>query len=248
MDLMQTISCGKTPQPPRILTYGMEGIGKSTYGASAPKPIFIQTEDGLQSIDTSKFPLSKSYDDVVNQLTALATAPHEYLSCVIDSIDWLERLIWAKECKDYGVKNIEKVDGGYGKGYVIALSYWQRLVDLLMRLRDERKMAIILLSHAKVETFHDPENGDYDRFSPRIHKHAASLLTEWCDVVNFATWRMVVGADRKASAIGENGGERVLKCIGSPSFVAKNRYQLPAELPLSWKAFQDALTKNNSKE
>ena len=45
-----------------------------------------------------------------------------------------------------------------------------------------------------------------------------------------------------AFGLGKDGGERVIRTIGGPSCVAKNRYTLPEELPLSWPAFMTALT------
>ena len=57
------------------------------------------------------------------------------------------------------------------------------------------------------------------------------------------------GFNRKrpiAPAIGRDGGERILRCIGGPSCVAKNRYGLPAELPLDWQALVTAMTNKQS--
>ena len=243
-DLLQRITTGRTSAPPRLLVYGTEGIGKSTLASHAPRPIFIQTEDGLGEIDCHKFPLANSFDDVVGALEALRTEKHDYQSVVVDSLDWLERLIWDAVCEDYGAKSIEKVDGGYGKGYIFALTPWRSFLDHLAALHRDRCMAIILIAHAKVEKFEDPEASPYDRYSPRLHKHAAALLTEWCDAVLFATRKFrtqteETGFGRKrttAHAIGKDGGERILRTVGGPSCVAKNRYGLDAELPLDWTA------------
>jgi hypothetical protein len=90
-DLLQRITTGRTSAPPRLLVYGTEGIGKSTLASHAPRPIFIQTEDGLGEIDCHKFPLANSFDDVVGSLEALRTEKHDYQSVVVDSLDWLER-------------------------------------------------------------------------------------------------------------------------------------------------------------
>ncbi len=43
-------------KPPRVLLYGPAGIGKTTFGASAPRPIFLPIEDGLGRIDVDSFP------------------------------------------------------------------------------------------------------------------------------------------------------------------------------------------------
>jgi len=177
MSLMNQIHTGRRIMPPRILMYGTEGIGKSTTAAQAPHPIFIPTEDGLDQIDCASFPLAQRFDEVVSAISALYTEEHDYQSVVIDSLDWLERLIWddvcreyGVNCREYGVKSIEKADGGYAKGYTHALTQWREVLNGLDALRNERGMAVILLAHAKVEKFEDPESVAYDRYSPRLHK------------------------------------------------------------------------------
>lgn len=250
MIALANVQRGRTPKPPRIMAYGVEGIGKSTFGSQAPKPIFIQTEDGLDEIDCDKFPLAATYNDVLAALTELRTEQHDYETVVIDSLDWLERLAWDKLCTEYGVSSIEKVDGGYGKGYTHALTYWREIIDHLNVLRNTRGMVVVLIAHSKVERFEDPESSPYDRYSPRLHKHAAALISEWCDAVLFATRKFRTqtedaGFNRKrtiAHAIGKDGGERILRCVGGPSCVAKNRYGIVEELPLSWAAFMNALS------
>jgi len=250
MSIMASIRTGKRHAPPRLLLYGTEGIGKSTYAAQAPNPIFIPTEDGLGEIDCASFPLAKQLTDVEESLTALAKEPHEYQTVVIDSLDWLEQLIWDDLCRISNSASIEKVDGGYGKGYIAALGFWRHIIDLLDVLHKQRNMAVILIAHAKVERFEDPESTAYDRYSPRLHKHASALLTEWVDAVLFATRKFRTetedagfGRERTiAVGIGPEGGERILRTVGGPSCVAKNRYNLPFELPLSWEAFANALS------
>lgn len=252
MSLMETIQTGKQPMPPRLLIYGTEGIGKSTLAAGAPKPIFVQTEDGLGEIECTKFPLATSVDDVLSALAELNEAEHDFQTIVVDSLDWLERLIWDAVCREFRVSSIEKADGGYQRGYVHALTHWRKVVDALNTLRVSKGMATILIAHARVEKFDDPEAMSYDRYSPRLHKHACALLTEWCDAVLFATRKFRTetkvegfGKERTiAVGIGADGGERVLRCVGSPACVAKNRYNLPAELPLLWPALYAGLTQS----
>jgi hypothetical protein len=246
--MLANIKSGKEQKPPRLMVYGSEGIGKSTLGANAPKPVFIQTEDGLGEIDCHKFPLAKFFTDVVQALTALRDEEHDFQSVVIDSIDWLERLIFDEVCKEYGVRSIEKADGGYARGYTHALTHWRKIIGLLEQLRDMRGMIVILIAHSKVEKFEDPETSAYDRYTPRLHKHANALLSEWVDAILFASKKFRVQKEASgfnvergvASPIGADGGERILRTIGSPACIAKNRFNLPSELPLSWQAFIEA--------
>jgi hypothetical protein len=249
LSLLKSIQRGKQSLPPRFVVYGTEGIGKSTLGAQCPVPVFISTEDGVSEIECDKFPLASKFDEVVSCINTLLSEQHEYQTLVIDSLDWLERLIWDDLCRQYNVASIEKVDGGYAKGYSHALGHWRHLLALLNRLRLERDMIIMCIAHAKVEKFEDPEATSYDRYSPRLHKHACSLVCEWADAVLFATRKIRVetqdsGFNRKrgvAHGVGKDGGERILRTIGGPACVAKNRFGLPEQLPLSWPALMEAL-------
>jgi hypothetical protein len=247
MSLLATIQKGRIKSPPRVIVYGQEGIGKSTFGSCAPSPIFIQTEDGLNEIDCERFPLADSYEMFIEQLGALIQEKHDYKNAAIDSLDWLEKLIWARVCKDKSVKSIEDV--GYAKGYQFALKYWKEVLDGFDICR-ANGMGIILIAHAKVEKFNDPEGSAYDRYSLRMHKDSSALLCEWADAVLFATKKIRIEKEDQgfnktraiAKPVGADGGERVLRCVWSPACVAKNRYDLPAEIPLLWDEFAKHLT------
>jgi len=246
MGMLETIQSGREKRPPRIMIYGSEGIGKSTFAASAPNPVFLQTEDGLGEIDCCKFPLVESYSEAIAQLTAIRDEQHDFQTVIIDSADWFEKLIFDVICREYGVRTIEKADGGYGRGYSRALDYWGTLTRILKELRDKRGMMVILIAHAKVERFADPENTAYDRYMPRMHKFASHFLVEWCDAVFFASKKFRVQKEDSraiAAPIGADGGDRVIRTVGSPACIAKNRYGLPTELPLSWRAFIEAYRK-----
>jgi hypothetical protein len=256
MSLLERVQRGRTRRPPRVTVYGPAGIGKSTFASQAPRPVFIQTEDGLDEIDCDKFPLAATYDEVLAALADLRTQQHDYETVAIDSLDWLERLIWDRVCLESGVASIEKADGGFARGYTHALTTWREVLGHLGALRAERGMVVVLIAHAKVEKFEDPESSPYDRYAPCLHKHAAALVCEWCDAVLFATRRIRTltedaGFSRRctiAHALGKDGGDRVLRTVGGPSCLAKNRDGLPGELPLSWAAFVAALSDNPPEE
>lgn len=239
MSLMQQIQHGRVAAPRRVMLYGTPGIGKSQFAAHADSPVFIQTEDGLGQIDCAKFPVAGGFDDVIKALTALYTEKHEFRTVVIDTLDWLERLIWAEVCKRKMVESIEDI--GYQKGYVFALNHWRDVLAGLDALRRDRGMSVLLVAHSRIEKFDDPATDAYDRYSPRLHKLAAALVTEWCDEVLFATYKVYTrqsdeGFNRKKTrAMGD--GERVIYTAERPSHVAKNRLNLPAEMPLDFAAY-----------
>lgn len=247
MKLLEQVQSGKTPAPRRVLLYGIQGIGKSTFGAESESPIFVQTEDGLGGIDCDKFPLAKSFEDVMSALSELYTEQHPYRTIVVDSLDWLERLIWAEVCRKRRIESIEDV--GYGKGYVFALTQWREFLEGLSALRGDKNMTVVLIAHARIERFENPETDTYDRYVPRLHKLASAVIQEWCDEVLFATYKVHTkqvdeGFNRKRTH-GLGTGERVIRTTERPAHVAKNRLQLPDEFPLGWNNYTQFLNPEN---
>lgn len=234
MGLLQQVIRGRQPAPRRVMVYGVQGVGKSTFGASARRPIFIQTEDGLGEIESDKFPLAMSTADVIAAIGELHGSEHDYQSVVLDSVDWLELMIWDDVCREYNAKHLEKVDGGYGKGYAYTLPHWRTVLDGFDALRRDRQMTIVLLAHAKSEKFQTPEDTAHDRYAPRLHKLASALIQEWCDEVFFATYTAIT--DPKKVKVGEPP-ERIMRTCEGPTHVAKNRLGMPPELPLLWDAY-----------
>ncbi|MFG0243653.1 MAG: ATP-binding protein [Phycisphaerales bacterium JB054] len=236
---LSQIERGTQTAPRRVMVYGTHGIGKSTFGAMAEHPIFVQTEDGLANIDVDRFPLATRYSDVLTVLGELYTAEHEYRTIVIDSLDWLERLIWGEVCAKRGVESIEDI--GYAKGYIFALTQWREILTGLDALRNERGMQVVLIAHAQIEKFANPETDTYDRYSPRLQKLASALVQEWCDEVLFASYRVHTkttkeGFDRKRTQ-GVGTGERIIRTTERPAHVAKNRLNLPDEIPLDYRVY-----------
>jgi len=241
--LLEQVKAGMANAPRRVAIYGNHGIGKTTMAAQAPGVIFIPTEDGLGQIEAPRFPLAEDYAQVIQVLSELYSEEHSYRTVVIDSCDWLERLIWTHVCRQRGVKSIEDI--GYGKGYMFALTQWREVLEGLNALRNERGMMVILIAHCQVEKFQSPMADTYDRYAPRLHKHASAMIQEWCDEVLFATYKVRTkqvdeGFDRtRTRAIGEL--ERVIYTAEGPAHVAKNRLGLPEELPLDWNAYAQYL-------
>jgi hypothetical protein len=225
--------------PPMTMIYGTHGVGKTSFVASAPSPVFLQLEDGLGMLKVKTFGLLKTFDQLMEAITALYSEKHGYKTVGIDSADHLEPLIWAQACKDNGWANIEAA--GYGKGYVAALDLWRSLLDGLRALREDRGMAVFIIAHSEIKRYDAPDSEPYDRYIPKLHKAAAALLQEASDIVLFATYRIQtvkseVGFGKKVTrAVG--GGDRVLYTEERPAFLAKQRYNLPPSIPMLWSEF-----------
>jgi len=243
MNRLGTIQRGLSQSPRRTLVYGTHGIGKSSFGARFPGAIVLQTEDGLAGIGVDRFPLSETFADAMQCIASLHGEPHEYRTVVVDSVDWLERLIWATTVEQHNKQAIEEI--GYGKGYVYALEHWRRLIESLDLLRRDRGMAVVLIAHAAIERFHSPLTEPYDRFAPRLQKLASALVQEWVDEVLCATYRVNTravsdGGDRvRRQGVGD--GTRVLFTQERPGHVAKNRLGLEPERPLDFDLYAAAV-------
>lgn len=236
---LSDIKVGKNNKPPRILIYGVAGIGKTTLCSNAPNPIFIQTEDGLGNIECPSFPLALSYNDVIESLHVLASGGHSYSTLVVDSLDWLEPLIHKKVCEDRNVNSIEEIP--YGKGYVMALDYWRDYLDGLNYLRDNKNMMIMQTAHSDIKRFESPETSSYDRYVLKLHTKATALVEEHSDCVMFANYKTHtveedIGFNQKRTrAVG--GTQRLLFTQERPAYYAKNRYNFPESIVLddnSW--------------
>jgi len=241
---LQAIKRNVELMPPRIMVYAPHGIGKTTFAAHAPSPIFIQTEDGLGALEVDHFPLAKSFSEVREALAALA-GKHDFATVVIDSLDWLDNLIWEQINNEYDAKDL-----AYGKGAVIAADLWRDVLDALNVLRAQG-MATILLAHCEIKRFDSPEVDPFDRYQPKLQARSSALVQEWCDAVFFANFKTHikqsdVGFNNKVSR-GVTTGERVMYTSERPAFLAKNRYSLPDTLPFSWEAFEGAITTSSKK-
>jgi len=247
-------------KPPRILIYGPEGIGKNTFaicqhapagpdsppGPARPGVVVIQTEDGLGDIQCQAFPLAKTYEEVEEAMGALYEESHDFTTLVIDSLDWLEPLVWNYTCRENGWNSIE--DAGYGKGYIAADNNWRRFFSCIDALRNDRGMTIIMTAHQQVIRVEDPELPAYDSADIKLHKRAAAIANEYTDVILRATIKTLMTKDpsaktkdKDARTLAITTGQRVISTQPKPGAKAKNRYHLPAELQLDWSAFDDAM-------
>ena len=231
---------GRQEQPIRLICMGLEGVGKSTFAAGAPDPIFLTTEAGTAHLDIARLPQPQSWSDVLSSVDALRTEKHDYKTLVIDSVTGLEPILFAKVCADNGWKDIEAA--GYGKGYVAALDQWRQLLRELEQIWTVRRMNIVIVAHTMVKAFRNPDGEDFERYQMALNDKAAGLLRQWADAVIFARHEAFTKVDSKTKrAKGYSTGARVMHTNWSAAFDAKNRYGLPDELPLSWQDFAAAI-------
>ena len=225
---------------PRVMVYGVEGIGKSTFAAGAKNPVFILTEDGLGSLAVDHFPVAKTAADVLDAIGTLIKDDHDFNTVVLDSVDWLDNLIWTDVEATHDAKDL-----AYGKGAMIVAERWRDVLAGLNHLRNEKSMCVILIAHTQIKRFDSPEVEPYDRYQPKLQERSSALIREWCDAVLFANYKTIVKKDdlgfNKTNNRGVTTGERLLFTSEKPAYMAKNRYSLPESLPMSWEAFTQAI-------
>lgn len=228
----------KGPQetPSRIVLYGVEGVGKSTFAANAPSPIFIGAEDGTSQLDVARFPQPETWSEILEAVRTLTNEGHDFRTLVLDTLDWAEPLCWDHVCQKGGKAAIE--DFGYGKGYVAAIDEWRILLAALEALRRAKGMNVVLLAHSWIKKFQNPNGEDFDRYEMKLHAKAAGLIKEWSDAVLFAMYELVTAKDERTKRTrGFDTGKRVLYTTHRAAWDAKNRYSLPEMLPLDWAEF-----------
>lgn len=231
---MKIIS-GKITKPQKVVIYGPEGIGKSTFAAQFPRPLIIDTEGSTSHLEVDRLPRPTSWQMLRQYIKDLKGDTMGYKTLVIDTADWAERLCEEAVCQSNGKIGIE--DFGYGKGYTYVKEEFGRLLDSLSDLIDAG-MNVVLTAHSIIRKFELPEEtGAYDRYELKLGQKAgnqcAALAKEWADMVLFANYKEIVitTKDNKKKV---SGGKRVMYTAHNPCWDAKNRHGLADELPFDY--------------
>lgn len=222
-------------EAPRILVYGKHKIGKSTFAAGCPKPIFLATEDGLGALGVDMIDCTKGYVDVLKAIKKISET--DYRTIVIDSLDWLEKLIFEHVKAELGWNEINPPNT-FGRGYIRAEDHWRYFIGEISKLHKTKKMMPVFIAHTKVSKFEDPERDNYDQYRLDLQDRAAGVLSEYVDIIAFVTDQVVTKEKKEefGSKVikAQSTGERIMKLGKSAAYEAGNRYGLPDELPLSW--------------
>jgi len=253
---MVGLTKGKIQAPFRIVIYGPEGVGKTSIAANAEDVVFLCRESGTELFDVERLAECTQWRDaqpdkdgirrdVWSQLEQVRTNDHHFKTLAVDTLDWLEPLVFQHviendpdRSKNKG-KSIEAAYGGYGKGHVVVLNEWRAFIHQLDTIRKERGMNILLLAHSHVKVFNNPEGDNWDRYQLKMNEKASSLFKEWCDAVLFANTEVL--ASKKSGGMGDtkkmfgvSDNARYLFTNRRPAWDAKNRFGFPDKMALSW--------------
>lgn len=222
------ITTGKKARPQKVCLYGPEGVGKTTLAADMPSPIFIDAEGGTDHIDVSRTEV-RTMGEIRESIQWLKREKHDFKTVVLDTIDWVEKRLIDEVCATYKVDSIEKVDGGYGKGYTILEEQMMKFLGELDAIR-AKGMHVVLLAHSKIQKHEDPELGSaYDRYILKLEKKTSGLIKEWVDALLFYRFKTVTAERATGSTRGVAKGREIATCRHA-AFDAKNRHGLPEKI------------------
>ncbi|MDF2538857.1 MAG: hypothetical protein K0S76_1878 [Herbinix sp.] len=235
---MQIIT-GKIKKAQKVVIYGPEGIGKSTFASRFPNPLFLDTEGSTAGMDVPRAPKATSWTMLRQQIDEVK----KDMLCttlIIDTIDWAEQMCVEHILAKYQKTGIE--DFGYGNGYVYVKEEFGRFLNQLQDVID-KGINVVLTAHAQMRKFEQPDElGQYDRYELKLGKKTSSqtspLVKEWADIVLFANYKTyVINVDNQGAQKGKNkaqGGKRIMYTTHHPCWDAKNRHELPEELPFEY--------------
>ena len=241
--LIMQITRGKVQKAQKIVIYGPEGIGKTTFASQFPDPLFIDTEGGTNAYDVARVDpspnswqmLTSYIDDVIRE------KPCKTL--VVDTADWAEILCVEQLCAKYKWTSLDSP--GYGEGYTVLKEEFGRFLN---RLSDvvETGINVVITAHAMTRKFEQPNEAQpYDRWELKLQKKTAAIVKEWADALLFANYKTIIEAvdvgmgQVKGKA---RGNKRVMYVSHDACWDAKNRWGLDGEQKFNYSVIAPFIT------
>ena len=225
------ITSGPTATAQKVVLYGVEGIGKSTFASQFPNPVFIATEGSTANMSVNRLDKPSSWQMLIDEVNYVKQTKI-CSTLIIDTADWAETLANQHIIARNGITSIE--DLGYGKGYTMVKEEFGKLLNLLSELTDDG-INVVVTAHAELKKKEEPDQmGAYDRYQLKLSRQCAPLLKEWSDMVLFANYETTIVTDSKTKSKKATGGQRVMFTTHHPAWDAKNRHNLPEKLPFDF--------------
>jgi hypothetical protein len=236
------ITSGKQTRAQRVVIYGVESVGKSTFAAQFPKPLFLDVEGGTAHLDTDRAEI-KSAVELDEALKACKAS--DYKTIIVDSADWAERLVLEHMLVTDKKRSVE--DYGYGKGFVMLAEKFARLLTIADQIVAGGKN-VVFIAHSKVQRVEPPDMlSAYDRYELKLTKQSAPLLKEWADELWFFKFKTKTVESESGRSKGVGGKERIILTTHSAAYDAKTRSGLAEELPMAWESVAHLFAKPQPK-
>lgn len=223
---------GKSPLA--LVEFGPPGVGKTDFAGHFPNAGFVidPQEDGiLDLVEFGKTPEPVFIEEVDNFLALLdlceQIATRDCETVVFDSLTGFEKICFQHHCRenfddDWSVKGFYSFQQGPKNA---AKTDWPRFLDALEIIRANGKN-VILIAHAQVKTFNNPEGADYDRFTPYLDKETWQQTHRWAKAVLFYNYHVEIEKKGPRAKADPDSERRFLYTEWSPAYDAKNRYGL----------------------
>ncbi len=252
-----------TRKPSLIVLYGVNGCGKSSfcagteYGKGAPNPLYMNINDGLDTINVAKEKIS-SYAEAIEFLDSVLTDEHDFKTLVIDAADDMERLICSEIIRKApinksGVKPKCIEDIGFQAGSEELVILWEDILNRLRKIRDVKKMHIVFLAQLDTKKDNNLNGTSLSVKTPKLHggtlkgDTTLALFTGWCDILGLMEWEKITVTDESAFTIKggkpklriANRGSLYLHVVEDGAHKAKNRYDITDKIDITENGWQE---------
>lgn len=243
------ITRGKVHKAQKIVLYGVEGIGKTTFAAQFPDALFIDTEGSTYAYDVARIEPAPGNWTMLMEYVEQAIAEKPCKTLVIDTADWAEILCTEQLCYKNKWASIDAP--GYGAGYTALKDEFSRLLTRLTYL-SYIGINVVLTAHAATRKFERPDEAQaYDRWELKLQKKTAALVKEWADAILFVNYKTIVEAvdagmgQTKGKA---RGNKRVMYVSHDACWDAKNRWGLDGEQEFDYSVIAPFIEEGASQE
>jgi len=222
----------------KAIIYGVPGVGKTTFAAQFPSPYILDLERGAERYDV---PHNSDIETFSEFRQVLATLPPGTGTVIIDTFDELEKMIVQHVMNRENVDSLNKIGGGYGRGWLAVYEQFGQVISDLDRIRIKQGMNIVLVGHSTIKHFEPADSAGYDRYTFACYEKNNDMLRRWSDITLFARFDSIVVEDGQNAKVKSNG-KRVAYTVSNPCWDAKSRWKLPEKIPFEFSAIASILT------
>lgn len=167
-----------------ICIYGPEKVGKSTFGAKLPRPLFCNFEVGTHYLAVKPVNIEKWSDFklVLRQLED-PRAKEVYDTVVIDTVSEAYASCERFVCQQNGVQKIGEIP--YGQGYVQTKSEFEFALRKITMLG----FGLCCICHSEKKTISGPNDTTIETYQPAMPARAADVVNRMVDIIAYIDQR-----------------------------------------------------------